>query len=251
LDDFFQTTMIPGTTIRHTDSFAVDPFAAARGKTRVLWELGGAYGLILAAIWTPSPWREALYFVTIGWIALASQSSFSGWRAVGLRWEGFSQSLWVIGVAVGVAGFAVLVASQLGTLHAPHGSFLLVQAFWGYALWSFLQQFLLQDFFLRRLRTVLPNRWLAVAAAAGLFSLAHLPNPVLTVLTLVWGVVSCLIFLRYRNLFTVGIVHAVLGICVAVTVPGRVQHGMRVGLGYRHYRSSDGSRLPVGRVVPS
>jgi hypothetical protein len=32
------------------------------------------------------------------------------------------------------------------------------------------------------------------------------------------------------------VTHAILGICVALTVPGPVDHNMRVGLGYLTYR---------------
>ena len=215
---------------------AVAEREVARSGGRTLADLGLGYGLILAAIWTPNPWREAFCFLTLGWIVLSTWSSFAGWRATGVRREGLLRSLWTVGVALLVAGAAVLVAKRVHTLHLPHGALLLVQSFWGYALWSFLQQFMLQDLFLKRLTLLLPDRRVAVLVAAGLFALAHLPNPVLTVMTLVWGVVSCMIFLRYRNLFTVGLVHAILGICVAVTVPGAMQHDMRVGLGYRHYQ---------------
>lgn len=215
---------------------------------RAFVELGVAYGLILAAIWTPHPWREVLYFLTLGWIALSSWNSFAGWAATDLRLTGLVRSLWLVGLSFAMGGAALFLAARLHTLHAPHGSMLLVRSFWGYALWSFLQQFMLQDFFLRRLMRVLRDRWAAVLVAASLFALAHLPNPILTALTMVWGIVSCMIFLRYRNLFTVGMIHAVLGICVAVTVPGQLQHDMQVGLGYLHYRPNV---LPVGRALPS
>jgi hypothetical protein len=186
-------------------------------------------------------------FLTLGWIVLSAWNSFAGWRLAGVRTGGFLRSLWFVGVAVSLAAAAVLLASEMHTLHAPHGMLLLVESFWGYALWSFLQQFMLQCLFLRRLLQVLPDKRLAVVAAACLFALAHLPNPLLTAMTLVWGVVSCMVFLRYRNLYTVGIVHAVLGICVAVTVPGPMQHGMRVGLGYRHYQPQGSSLASVQR----
>jgi hypothetical protein len=78
-----------------------------------------------------------------------------------------------------------------------------------------------------------------VIVAAGLFAFAHLPNPILTPLTLIWGLAACLLFLRYRNVYTLAIVHAVFGICIAVTVPGPVDHNMRVGLGYLTYRPHD------------
>jgi hypothetical protein len=209
--------------------------AAAR-KSRALVDLALGYGLILATIWTPSPWRYVLCFVTVGWVVLSTWNSFVGWRAAGISRSGFLRSVWVVGVALVLVAVAVLLASKVHTLHAPHGARLLVESFWGYALWSFLQQFMLQGLFLARLLQLLPDRRLAVLSAASLFALAHLPNPLLTAMTLVWGVVSCMIFLRYRNLYTVGIAHAVLGVCVAVTVPGAMQHDMRVGLGYLHYR---------------
>jgi membrane protease YdiL (CAAX protease family) len=68
-----------------------------------------------------------------------------------------------------------------------------------------------------------------------LFSLAHLPNPILTVITIFWGLASCMYFLRYRNLYTLVVAHAILGIAAAVCVPGPVIHNMRVGLGYLTY----------------
>ena len=155
---------------------------------------------------------------------------------MGVRVAGFFRSLWVVGVALCLAACAVLLAGRMQTLHAPNTTLRLVQGFWGYAVWSFFQQFLLQDFVMRRLLKLTNYRRVAVIGAAGLFALAHLPNPVLTVMTLVWGVASCLVFLRYRNLFTLGMAHAILGICVAVTLPASVQHNMRVGLGYLRYR---------------
>ena len=74
-------------------------------------------------------------------------------------------------------------------------------------------------------------------AAAVLFSAAHVPNPFLMPATLLWGFASCLLFLRYRNLYPLMMAHAILGITVAITIPGPVVHNMRVGLGYLTYRS--------------
>ena len=56
--------------------------------------------------------------------------------------------------------------------------------------------------------------------AALLFALAHLPNPILAPITLIWGLAACLLFLRYRNLYPLMIAHAILGITIAITIPG-------------------------------
>jgi hypothetical protein len=121
------------------------------------------------------------------------------------------------------------------TLHAPATPALFIQRYWAYTIWSFLQEFLLLDFFLLRLLRLLPGRNAAALTAMGLFVIAHLPNPILTALTLFWGWASCRLFLRYRNLYTLAIAHATLGITIAITVPGPVDHNMRVGLGYLTY----------------
>jgi hypothetical protein len=75
-----------------------------------------------------------------------------------------------------------------------------------------------------------------VIVTAVIFALAHLPNPILTPVTLLWGLAACLLFLRYRNLYPLAMAHAIFGICIAITIPGPVSHNMRVGLGYLRYR---------------
>jgi hypothetical protein len=52
---------------------------------------------------------------------------------------------------------------------------------------------------------------------------------------LVWGLAACLLFLCYRNLYPLALAHAIFGITIAITVPGPVDHNMRVGLGYLKY----------------
>jgi hypothetical protein len=202
---------------------------------RDLLELSVGYGLVLIVLWTPRAWQRPFYIAAILWIAAATWASFDGWQAMGIRATNLLRSLWIVGVAALAAAIAILLAARLHTLHAPPDTAALVKTFWGYALWSLVQQFLLQDFFLLRFLRVFPGKRSAVLAATGLFALAHLPNPILTVVTLVWGFAACALFLRYRNIFTLGLAHAIFGISLAVAVPGPVIHNMRVGLGYLSY----------------
>jgi hypothetical protein len=205
-------------------------------RRRDLVELWVAYTLIVLAIWTPQPWQRWVDWTALGWVLLCTALSFDGWTAMGLRERGFLRSLWIAGAALLLAGVVVIAAERLHTLHAPRVPALFVERYWTYAIWAFLQEFLLLDFFLLRLLRLLPNKTHAVMATAGLFALAHLPNPILAPVTLVWGSIACVLFLRYRNVYTLGMAHAIFGICIAVTVPGQVDHNMRVGLGYLTYR---------------
>jgi hypothetical protein len=206
-----------------------------RHRRRDLIDLMVGYGLILVAVWSPEPWQRWFSLVALAWVILATVMSFDGWTTMGLRERGFFQSLWVTGAALALAAGAMLVSWRLHTLHTWRPE-LFIHRYWAYAVWAVLQQFLLLDFFLLRFLRLIPNKIIAVMTTAGLFALAHLPNPVLMPLTIVWGSIACVLFLRYRNLYTLGMAHAILGICVAVTVPPHVDHNMRVGLGYLTYR---------------
>lgn len=221
---------------------AEDEGLIAGHRRRDLVELAVGYGLILVAIWTPPPWQRWFDWVALGFVLTVTALSFDGLTANGLRERGFFRSLWVVGVALALAAGAVAVGADLHTLHSPRYPMFFVHRYWAYVIWAFLQEFLLLDFFLRRLLRLLPTRTVAVLATAGMFALAHLPNPVLTPITLLWGAIACVLFLRYRNLYTLGMAHAIFGICIAVTVPAQTDHNMRVGLGYLTYRPHEHHR---------
>jgi membrane protease YdiL (CAAX protease family) len=213
-------------------------------RRRALLELELAYTLILLVIWTPTPWQRIFYIAAVIALAAILILSFQGARALGLQFTNLLRSLWIAIVALGLAAIIILIASHLHTLRAPHSASQFIARYWGYALWAFVQQILLQDVFLRRLLILIPSKpHLAALAAAVLFALAHLPNPILTPITLLWGFISCLLFLHYRNIIPLAITHAALGITLAITIPPPVIHNMRVGLGYlrfharHHYRS--------------
>ena len=202
---------------------------------RAIIELAVGYGLILAVIWTPNPAQRFLYWLAIATVLIITILRRDSPKELGITGRGFLRSLWVVGVAALLAAIAVFAAWRLHTLHFDFGRIVFNFRFTGYAIWALVQQFLLQDYFLLRFLRLLKRRRAAVLSAAALFSIAHVPNPLLVVLTMVWGIIACVLFLRYRNLYTLGIAHAMLGVCIAITVPNHIQRHMRVGLGYLQY----------------
>jgi membrane protease YdiL (CAAX protease family) len=105
---------------------------------------------------------------------------------------------------------------------------------WQYVVWALIQEFILQSFFFTRCEELFGGK-MAVWVAATLFAIAHLPSPILTTFTLLGGLFFCEMFRRYRSIYPIGIVHAVLGLTIAVTVPDSLLHHMRVGIGYLRY----------------
>jgi hypothetical protein len=199
---------------------------------RTLAELTIGFAAILVVLWLPT--REQLIF---GPIALLSPLILvllqrPTLNELGLQWRGLVSSLWILPAAALVAAAGILLARAAGTFHELYKPDLVHVG--GYVLWTIYQQFLLQDYFMPRLARVLKMD-AAIAFAAVLFAMAHLPNLVLTVATLLWGAVSCSLFRRYRSLLVLGITQGLLGLCFAVCVPEAYLHHMRVGLGYWHY----------------
>jgi hypothetical protein len=198
-------------------------------------ELAICYGIILSVIWAPNPSRHFLFWIAFAWILVTTLVYRADANTLGLRFSDPRSSLWITAGGLLFAGLLVGIALELRTLHPFHGAEPIGLHIAGYLLWSFEQQFILQDYFLLRLLRILPNESGEVITAAVLFSTAHLPGLVLTLATLAWGVVACTVFLRCRNLYALSFVHGILGFCAAISVPDAVTHDMMVGLGYLHY----------------
>ncbi|HKV78577.1 MAG TPA: CPBP family intramembrane glutamic endopeptidase [Candidatus Sulfotelmatobacter sp.] len=199
---------------------------------RTLAELTIGFAAILVVLWLPT--SVQLIFGPIALLAplilvLLQRPTLS---ELGLHWRGFVSSLWILPAAVVVAAAGIFLARATGTFHVLYKPDLAHVG--GYVLWTIYQQFLLQDYFMPRLTRVLKVD-AAIAFAAVLFAIAHLPNVVLAVGTVAWGAVSCALFRRYRSLLVLGVAQGLLGLCFAVCVPEAYLHHMRVGLGYWHY----------------
>jgi CAAX prenyl protease-like protein len=205
-------------------------------RARDLIELILGYGLIVGIIWTPERLQRILspvaLILTLAVVLVRRQSR----DELGVGWRGLVPSLWILPAAVALAVVSVFAAARIGTLHPLYkADFVHIS---GYVLWTIYQQFLLQDFFMDRLLRLVSSETAAVTLAGTLFAAAHLPNLVLTAATLVWGIVSCVLFRRYHNLWVLGLAQGLLGLCIAVCVPDVLHHHLRVGLGYLRYGSA-------------
>jgi membrane protease YdiL (CAAX protease family) len=194
-------------------------------------EPGLVFAAIIAVLWLPTPEQ-----LIIGPIVLLTPLALVLWRRprlndLGLGLRGLISALWILPATVAFCFIAILVAQNIGTFHPLDQD---LRHVGGYVLWTLYQQFLLQDYFMPRLSRIVSSD-AAIALAALLFAMAHLPNLSLAVATLLWGGVSCALFRRYRNLYILGLAQGLLGLSFAVCVPDAMHHHMRVGLGYWRY----------------
>jgi hypothetical protein len=242
---------------------------ATYSPARDLVELIAGFGFILLILWVPTPLQRVLSPIAlVGTLAVVllgrsgrdpqlhntqprdpqgkqveqrdpgagDLNIHPGADELGLGLPGLIPSLWILPAACALTVASVLVAKKIGTLHPLYkGDFKHIA---GYVLWTCYQQFLLQDYFMPRLLRFLPSEASAVTLAGALFALAHLPNLALTAATLVWGIVSCGLFRRYRNVYALGLAQGLLGLAFAICVPDALHHHLRVGLGYLRYHET-------------
>src|SRR5262249_25389835 len=208
---------------------AVEAGQQSQDGIRYLLEVYLVFGLLLGAIWTPTgQLNSVLVFSTA--ICVLWVSARGRWAAsvLGLTrpWSGTSTIFFVGTVSCGLIAIAAIALRPFGPgYHVP-----LFQSGM-YMLWSLAQEFILQSLFFLRFEALLGPRQ-AVFASAALFAVAHLPSPLLAVLSMIGGILFCELFRRYRNLYPIGLIHGALGLTIAAGFPDKWMHHMRVGVGY-------------------
>jgi membrane protease YdiL (CAAX protease family) len=99
-------------------------------------------------------------------------------------------------------------------------------------LWALFQQYVLNGFFNRRAQMTLDPGLKSIALVAIAFSILHLPNPALALLTLVGGATWAFVYQRVPNLYALALSHTVVSLTLAMTVSPHWHNGMRVGFKY-------------------
>jgi membrane protease YdiL (CAAX protease family) len=211
----------------------LDTSRAGRQAWRELAEIAVAYALTEGALWSLG-WAQLIWSAAaVLWVTLATAASRRSSRQLGLRISGAHLLFWATGTAAVIGGLMILSGWYVGSAHGLHAARPFIRVLL-YSVWALAQEFLAQSFMFVRFEAVLGGRW-AVLCTAVLFSLAHIPNPVLMPATLVAGLVFAWAFRRYRNVYAVGLAHALLGLAVAVSFPDGFVHHMRVGAAYGTY----------------
>jgi len=202
--------------------------------SREFIEVAGVFSLIIIALWTP---RYAAIFMIAAaiWILIATLTSPRSASELGVGRIGLRKSVW-IAVSGALLAAAILGAGAIeGTLHTfPWLPRPLLHS-GVYAVWALVQQFITLSFFFIRFERLLASGTKAVVTTALLFSAVHIPNWVLLVATAMMGLVFAEIFRRYRNIYWLGVAHALLGIALAMALPDALHHQMNVGVAYLSY----------------
>ena len=189
------------------------------------------YALLLGAIWTRiGPANSFFVIASVLSIALFLWFDHPSFHSLGLKLPKPATFLKILSVGavltVLLLGFAIVT----GQFQQPSYAISWRDAS-QYAVWALVQQFMLQSFFYVRMESLLGGGR-AVWGTALLFAVAHIPSPLLTVASFAGGVIFCEIFRRYRSIYPLGLVHAALGLTIALSFSDALLRHMRVGIGY-------------------
>jgi hypothetical protein len=202
-----------------------------RSQKLIIVEAAAAFALIMLYIWrlrftAPRAWVLILGFFVLSHILRGERAA-----SLGFRMGDFRECLRTLAPALLLLTLSLMAAGVLlETIRpvSPEYGFMCLLA---YCPWGIFQQYLLNGYTANRLLAVSPARHVPLLAAA-LFAGAHLPNWFLMPVTFVTGYYSTKIFMRYRNLYFLGLAHALIGTALFIVIPDSISHHLKVGPGF-------------------
>lgn len=218
------------------DSKSAGPLVTAKGLA--LWEVVTVVTSCLIGEWAIVPFAAGLGFLAAVPILLAlGFMFFSHWyrgeslKDIGFRSDNFAAAARILLLPTLGAVIVILILgwtlSGSALVFRPLRSHLLLLP-----LWALVQQYVLQGFINRRLQIALGTGFKTTLLVGLLFGLLHLPNPLLTLLTFLGGVMWAGVYQRRPNLFALGISHALVSLTLALAIPPNSINALRVGFRY-------------------
>lgn len=201
-------------------------------KQSINWiaiEVFAVFLFVMALVWILPP---IFVFLASVFILLSWKFHRDSLKNLGVLPRDFSQIRNIgIGVLISAVAFSItaLVYNPEIFSNPKLGSNILRQ-FERYVFWAFLQQLVFHGYFTHRIQTVFNDVRNSSLVSGLMFAAVHLPNPILTGVSLIYGPASAYFFLRSRNIYILALAHAVLGTLLNyLVIKCFFHHGMRIG----------------------
>ena len=187
--------------------------------------------MILAYIWNWRYTHGAAWVAILGLMLLSHLVRRESAYSLGFRTRNMGECWRDIGPVLAFLSLLMLASGMLLHTMRPIGVWTALASLAAYVPWGVFQQYVLNGYSLNRFQAVLGRRAASLMAAA-LFCGVHTPNWFLMLAAFPAGYCSTLLYRRYRNLYFLGLAHAVVGFLLYLVVPDSVSHHLRIGPGW-------------------
>jgi membrane protease YdiL (CAAX protease family) len=192
------------------------------------------FGLILAYIWKlrfiyPSCWIVIPVLMLLSHLIRRESP-----RALGFRTDNLTDHLKEFALLLIPIVLALLAGGAWFHTFRRIGFDDILLSLAAYLPWGLVQEYALNGYFLNRFDQRLSRRAASVLAAL-LFCAAHAPNYFLMAVTLPLAWCATVVYRRTRNLYVLGVAHAIIGLMLFLVVPDSISHHLRVGPGYLQF----------------
>jgi membrane protease YdiL (CAAX protease family) len=190
----------------------------------------GIFGIILAYTWFLAPRfpgeAEGVPVVIVVVLAVWHDVRHREW---GFDWRALSPGLAAATLfTIPLALILLAAGAAAGTLHDRRGVLGSVGIL---VLWGGAQQWILQTVILREAQRATGRRR-GVIVAALLFAAVHLPNPMLSIVTLAGALGWCTIYDRQPNIVPLALSHAIGTLAILCALDDRISGGLRIGYAF-------------------
>ena len=202
-----------------------------------LWEIVSVVTSCLIAEWVVLGFagRNKLVIavpilLALGLMAFSHRERGESLHDLGFRANNFLASCRLLLLPTAVAVLAI-VATGWFTSHAIFAGHFRAR-YLSLPLWALFQQYILNGFINRRAQLAFGKGLKSIAVVAVIFGLLHLPNPFLTVATLLGGLIWAAVYQRQPNLLALALSHTVSSLALALSISPDLLNSLRVGFKY-------------------